>query len=248
MKYDESNIIELYNNGKNQHEIADLYGTYNTTIRRVLIRNGIIPRNQSEAQISVKENPFTKNTEESNYWLGYLIADGCVSVGKGGYRVIINTNKDPEHLKLYGNYINKPVRCYRNKKYGIDEYSVSFYNKAVVKELIELGVTPNKSLDIKLSIEFNKDILRGIFDGDGSVSVNRNITITSGSEMFIEQLGYFLKYNNINYYIVVDKRGNRCYNLYIKNKERFYELLYIDATIYLKRKEELLRGQLFGNK
>lgn len=244
MKYDEPTIVELYKQGKNQHEIASLYGTYNTTIRRILLRNGIIPRNQSEAQVSVKENPFNKENEESYYWLGYLIADGCV--GKDN-RVIINTNKDPEHLAKYGKYINKPLRSYYNKKYGVWEYSVFFNNKSIVKELMQMGIMPNKSLNLELCFPLNRHILRGVFDGDGSVSVNKSVTITSGSELFIKQLGNFFEDHNIRYSIVIDKRGNVCYNLYIKDKQRFYSLLYDNATIYLERKEEMLRGQLFGN-
>lgn len=248
MKYNEPEIVSLYTQGKTQHEIADLYGTYNTTIRRILLRNGIIPRNQSEALVSVKENPFTSKTEAANYWLGYLIADGCISNGNGGYRVIINTNKDPEHLETYGLYINRPVQSYYNKRYKVKEYAVVFYNKSIVNELIELGITPNKSLDLKLNITLNRDIVRGVFDGDGSVAANGSVTITSGSKAFVEQLGNFFSDNKIRFSVHTDHRGNSCYNLYIKDRGLFYSLLYDNATIMLKRKEELLRGQLFGNK
>jgi len=89
-----------------------LFNTYNTTIKRILLRNNIELKDQSEAQASITKNPFENyQTEESAaYWLGYLIADGCVSVGKGGYRVVINTNKDPEHLQKYADYIGKPLK------------------------------------------------------------------------------------------------------------------------------------------
>lgn len=41
----ERDIIQKYKSGKNTIEIAKIYNTYNTSIRRVLLRNGIFPRN-----------------------------------------------------------------------------------------------------------------------------------------------------------------------------------------------------------
>lgn len=41
----ELDIIDKYKKGKNTVEIAKEYNTYNTSIRRVLLRNRIVPRN-----------------------------------------------------------------------------------------------------------------------------------------------------------------------------------------------------------
>lgn len=59
MKYDEQNIINRYNEGASPKEIGVELGTYNTTIRRILIRNGITPQNCSERRRVVKAIPFT---------------------------------------------------------------------------------------------------------------------------------------------------------------------------------------------
>ena len=74
-------IIKLYESGVSAKDIATKYGTYNTSIRRVLLRNNIKLRDSSEAQASVKTNPFAEweTKEAAAYWLGYLAADGCVS-------------------------------------------------------------------------------------------------------------------------------------------------------------------------
>ena len=59
MKYDEQNIIDKYNEGVSPKQIGEMLGTYNTTIRRILIRNGIVPQNCSERRRVVKSIPFT---------------------------------------------------------------------------------------------------------------------------------------------------------------------------------------------
>lgn len=243
-----SKIIQLHKEGKSPTEIAPLFNTYNTSIRRILLRNGIKLKNQSEAQASVIKNPFEdyRTDEQSAYWLGYLIADGCVSVGKGGYRVIINTNKDPEHLQKYAGYINRPLQKYWNKTYEVWEYSVVFYNKNIVNWLIDIGITPKKSLTFEFKGEFNNHLLRGIFDGDGCVHKDGRICITTASKRFRDQCINFLNNQGFNLYVNFDRRNNSCWNVYINGQEKFYNFIYLKSTIKMQRKEQLL-GQLIGN-
>lgn len=84
-KEKELDIIEKYKRGATQKQIAIEYNTSNTAIRRVLIRNGIIPRSPSKVQRVCKHNPFRRNDEYSEYFLGLLITDGCISKHTGGY-------------------------------------------------------------------------------------------------------------------------------------------------------------------
>lgn len=247
MNYNEKEIVELYRSGKTQKEIAELLGTYNTTIRRILIRNNINLRGNSEVQSSIKENPFKNYETDENaaYWLGYLIADGCISDGKGGYRVVINTNKDPEHLQNYADWLSRPLNKYFNKKYNVWEYSVSFCNKQIVEKLIDLGITPKKSLTLG-NHPINTHILRGIFDGDGCVTQDGRILITTGSKEEVKLITYFLSANDIPTRVYIDKRGNICYNIYISNGLKFKKLLYNEATIFMHRKKELM-GQFYSD-
>ena len=74
----ESEIIKKYRNGMTQKQIADEYGTFNTSIRRVLIRNGIVPKGNNKQQRLCKHNPFKKNDEYSDYFFGLLMTDGNI--------------------------------------------------------------------------------------------------------------------------------------------------------------------------
>ena len=53
----------MYKEGKSQKEIAKYYGTFNTSIRRVLLRNNIILRGNNKIQRLCKHNPFKRNNE-----------------------------------------------------------------------------------------------------------------------------------------------------------------------------------------
>ena len=77
-KYNAEYIIQEYKNGRTTKSIAKELGTYNTSIRRFLLRNNIVPRDQSEALKTVKDTVFTCMSEEAQYWIGYIIADGTI--------------------------------------------------------------------------------------------------------------------------------------------------------------------------
>lgn len=88
-KEKELEIIRLYiEEEKTQKEIADLYGTYNTSIRRVLLRNNITIRSNKELQGIIRLEDITskENTPEFYYFLGIMISDGCIT----GNRVVLD--------------------------------------------------------------------------------------------------------------------------------------------------------------
>ena len=78
----EEEIIKDYLEGKNTVEIAEKWNTYNTSIRRVLLRNNINIRTASEAKRTVNTNPFKLGDEYSEYFLGLLLTDGWICYAK----------------------------------------------------------------------------------------------------------------------------------------------------------------------
>ena len=155
-------IIESYNKGKNTVEIANDLKTYNTTIRRILMRNNVRIRNYSEANGIVKGNPFEDlEDDQTLYWLGYIATDGNVSNTHNGIRLNCG-EKDKYILNKYIKFLNSKVRIQRqfNKKYNIFEYSVGFGNEEVKKFLVNLGITPRKSLTLELKIPISYSLLR----------------------------------------------------------------------------------------
>jgi hypothetical protein len=249
--YDESLIVKEYNEGKSQMRLAKELGTYNTTVRRILLRYGIKMRPQQEVKTVLKGNPFLENSEFSNYFLGYLASDGnLVNRNKAkpnSYAITLNTNLDPQILEIYRKWLNIPnkLRKVWNKKYSVWEYSVGFSSKIVWEYLVSIGITAQKSNTLKFNIPLNRDIIRGVFDGDGCVSYSNKtkgrlncgckFSIATNSIQFAlqvrESLLHFkptITYNNGLYEI----------NIYRKEENiKLYHYLYDNATCFLERKK-----------
>jgi hypothetical protein len=87
----------------------------------------------------------------------------------------INLNKDDRYILEEMQSIIKlgKVKIINRKNYGI-ELEQSFwgiYNKSLYDKLLEIGLTPNKSLTLQwpeVPREYYRDFVRGFFDGDGS--------------------------------------------------------------------------------
>lgn len=244
-KEKETQIINLYQQGMNQREIADHFNTYNTSIRRVLLRNNVPIISVSNRLCRVKENPFQDLTDPiTMYWLGYLCADGCVSpISKGKNSIRINTNLDPDHLQSYADWIGYGVRVDKtyNKRYKTNEYCVGFANKDIASHLHQLGVTNNKSKSLKVNFNLTWDFVRGYFDGDGCIAAQGEkviiFTIATGSSDFADQLLDFIS-SEISGNIFKYSR-KRIYEVRGCSKQtvsEIYEKLYEDALVYMPRK------------
>jgi hypothetical protein len=238
----ELEIVRLHDLGTSPKTIADLMGTYNTTIRRILLRNGRELKGQSEALASVLVNPFEDLSLDSvQYWLGYICADGNISKDPRN-RINVSSNLDPDHLDSYCEFVGQgtKVASYINKRYSVMEYSVNFSNKKIKEFLVSLGITPNKSLDIKLSMPLTSAWLRGLMDGDGCVrhKTDRSVhvCIASASKALVNQIEDFLVSNKIKWHC---RKDVNLYSLEVHgfdNVSAYYNLIYKDATYFLMRK------------
>jgi hypothetical protein len=119
------------------------------------------------------------DSEEKAYWLGFIVADG--NVHKNGHVLQINLNgKDECHLQKFANLFEKKVKrsFYYNKSKNAtyDSAYLSLSCAKIWKSLVDIGVVPNKTCaDQSLILNSIKDdmfahFLRGLFDGDGSIS------------------------------------------------------------------------------
>lgn len=236
-------VLRLYREGKGIQTISKITGISTTTLHRNMLKDGVIFRELGVAQSKtrVKYNPFINlDNIEVQYWLGFLIADGGIS--RIANNITLNlSEKDVEHIRKYAKFIGIPndilyIPCTKSVR-------VCFANKEVKRFLISLGITPNKSKTIEVTIPITNHVLRGIFDGDGCIS-----STTRGSKIFYKwslvsmslkltnQIKDVLDTLDISYSL-------KCYKgLYIfstSKKDSITQLtkfLYQDATIYLERK------------
>lgn len=185
----------------------------------------------------VNSNPFLPLTEESEYWIGFLLADGCVSTKK--YSISLKI-KDIEHVLKYRDFINSSLKPnYSINKAGNKVCNITFGNFETHQWLTSIGITPAKSKTVKLEMPITGNILRGIFDGDGSVS-QRRPKITTGSLYFKIQLEEFYTNLGIKYTITVKHKikASHIWDIWVlqESKQQLYDLMYKNASIYLERK------------
>ena len=114
----------------------------------------------------------------------------------------------------------KKLYSYKNPK-GIDiTYTFITTNDYDIKYIKSIGISERKSIIVSIPLidrEFQRHMIRGIFDGDGSVYVNKtkakyndiereykyiNVSFTSGSYKFAVEINKILHENNINSHIV----------------------------------------------
>nr|DAM45244.1 MAG TPA: homing endonuclease [Crassvirales sp.] len=239
----ELEILRMYREGRTQKQIADELNTYNTSIRRVLIRNGIIPKGNDKQQRLCKHNPFRKNDEYSDYFLGLLITDGNID---DRHRIRLSLNeRDGYLIQEFLNWASPKSKVTKTLQKLNNSYmwSASITNDDAYEYLIKRGNFHNKSFEAKLYTPINYTILRGIFDGDGGYAITNSgstlrFYICGKSVVFIKQIETFLVKNG--YSPRVTYIHDLWYvNLYrVEDVIRIGEQLYNNAHIFCRRKYE----------
>ena len=151
-KTKEDFIINLYVNKEyTQQRIAKILKTYNTTIRRALIRRNIRVRSNTEIMGYALKNPF-KGNSKSDYFLGLLIADGCISNGK----ITLGLQEaDLEVLRKYAFFINCRLNSYYHSVHGVYQYYVMCRNVEIIEHLKRQANFENKSQDAEIYTNLN---------------------------------------------------------------------------------------------
>lgn len=250
-KEKEEAIIKLYKQGKTQKEIGKMFNTFNTSIRRVLLRNGVILRGNDKVRRLCKHNPFKKNDEYSEYFLGLLLTDGCISSNATKNSKSINlslTERDGYIVEIFRNWAspNSKISKVLQKINNSYMYSFNFTNREVEEWLSRKGNFKNKSNECKIYTPITWNILRGIFDGDGGFHPNCNhldFFICGKSLIFLNQIKMFLEKYGFTPYIRKRNNGQSNVLFYLEIYKinevlKLGELMYSNAHIFIKRKYE----------
>jgi len=217
-----------------EYGIANNISTY--VARKIFIKNGWPLPGKGGQNAKIKHNPFEIESEHQQYFLGLLAADGYI-----GNKVIKLKLKDKELVEAYAKFLGDETLLREEQSPTGVMYRVNFCNRPSIEYLNNLGLIPKKSLVLEYKGELTNHFIRGVFDGDGCVSKNREVKITSGSTAFVSQL--YELFTSLNLDFAVHKKG-KCFDVKIKAKSRkaFFDFLYSDATIFLERKYNLYCG------
>lgn len=239
----EKELIEDYLNKIPLKELKKKYKTSSDTIYKVIDSNNVKRTNKKDIS---KFKDLTN--EETQYWIGYLCADGNIEYNESSriYKVSL-FSKDECVINDYINYFGKDIcKKYIRKQNGIFEASI--HSKELCKYFInELNIIPNKGLILDPNIDYTVSFIRGYFDGDGCIRNGRaEAKFTSGSKKFIDNL--CIVFDVLGIFYIIREKGN-AYDICFERKEevkKLYIYLYSEGKTKLLRKYNNFVA-LFGN-
>ncbi|MDO8686925.1 MAG: LAGLIDADG family homing endonuclease [Candidatus Berkelbacteria bacterium] len=214
------------------------------------------------------DNFFKRWTPEMAYVLGFFTADGSMIRNKRGAHFLEFEITDKDLLEKIRELLgsNHKITARKRNNRWKTQYRLQIGSKIIYNDLLNLGLTPNKSKTIKLPVVHEKyfpHFLRGYFDGDGNVTVctyrrkernNKFTTIlqsgfTSGSKDFLASLQAKLSKAKVvkggTFYY-----SNNGWRLYfsINDSKNLYEYMYKglsrDNNLFLKRKKIIFEKYL----
>lgn len=264
-------VIEMVNNGFIMKQIENTSTLNRNTIRNIVYENnlslevGNTPRDDKNKNF---DDNYFKNidTESKAYFLGLIYSDGNVREHNGGYYLNIELKREDRYIL---EKLSEELKC-GNKIYDRDRktkfgnsYMSSFTScnsKKIFDDLARFNIIPDKSHQTKSFKNIEKYVpqnlikhfLRGVIDGDGTISkryttAQNTISVYQNEIDFCYDFDRLLKISigneNLKENIIMNK-GNGVYNLRyrrISDVKEICNFLYSDANIYLKRKYELAK-------
>jgi hypothetical protein len=250
-------ISERYLAGESTVAIAVSLGLHPSTINDRLKRAGVPRRSFREAVrllYPLREDAFDDVTEESAYWIGMLMADGCVYRKANSSCVALHLQTDDAaHVQKFADFLGykQPIRFAVSQggysKDGNCRYAfVQIMSDRLTQRLEQFGVIPRKSLTAKVNgLEMNRHFWRGVVDGDGSLGLYENRRQSRwfpclqvvGSETLMHQFADFVRSRLPGW----RGKANRKETIYSVNLgaslgRRMVEVLYADCAVALDRK------------
>lgn len=258
-------MIDLYEAGKTQKEISQIFMCSQTNVSALLRRRGIKCRDRKDVFKNQKYNDINAsffkeiNNEANAYFLGFLYADGCVQIKNSAYMISLKLKSDDQIIiEKFRDIMSpsSPIKIAQNKGSPNTYPYFRINQKEICEQLISLGCVPNKSLILefptKVPTNLIRHFLRGYSDGDGCIYKNKfknKKTINTiwkfvSTKQFCQQTAKILKEElgiNCSHSLSRPKTNDITTTLSVGGNlqiKKVLDWLYQDATIYLPRKYE----------
>lgn len=203
---------------------------------------------------NLKEDFFDEiDSEEKAYFLGLIISDGNVFNDGTGRQASISITLDSNDEYILDAFRNALCANTSISHDGRGCSQIAVRSNRLAKSLARYGVVPRKShityLPLNIPKEMFPHLIRGIFDGDGSIQAHQHGTRFlhafgfCGSHRLMEDIAnYFQKHLDLAGAIsVYDYKNKELSDLKLQTIQDMYtfgEWMYKDATIYLQRKKD----------
>ena len=130
----------------------------------------------SNRKYKLNESFFEKiDCESKAYFLGLIYSDGCL-YEKGNSSKVITIKQQEERKDIIYKFKEAIESTHKVSVFMHGSklcYSLQIYSEKMFNDLIDKGLSPNKSLTIKFPTFIDKELMphfiRGLFDGDGCI-------------------------------------------------------------------------------
>jgi hypothetical protein len=249
--------------GASLRQCAKAFNVDQSTAALWVPRMGVPLRDAKQArrQYRVNDKAFAQSSRKAAYWLGFLLADGCVteSLRHGRTLRVALQSGDREHLEGLRAFLDAEHPIWVDPRRNCVGLTVT--SNHLCNDLIRKGCYPRKSLTLcypESGYFYRRHFIRGYFDGDGSIYINeavhRQPTCSFvGTEAFLRglqevlvteaglnQTTIYKHARSAAWYLAYTGRGNI---------RKIYEYLYLEGGSCLLRKRAkfeyaLCHGQL----
>ena len=252
-------IVEQYSNGVSRNRLAVMFNASRPFITDCLRRHGVQTRSLKEACPGLPLNhavfDAAASSEAAAYWVGFLMADGCISAnsGKGSPHVIlVISERDRSHLEQFRSFLGSQHSIQvipGGKHYGGKSVRLDLASERLADALSLCGVvTPKANRRVPPFLELNRHFWRGLVDGDGWVGQAKK---RDGSEPRIALVGYqpiveefsaFLRtVTDCAATVGADRSVWQC-GAYGRHAVRVIHYLYSDCHVALSRKHKTAKS------
>lgn len=244
-------IIASYDKASSS-QLAEKYGVSTSRIFQVWYKAGL--KGKVKRTYYIDEDYFSViDSLDKAYFLGFIGSDGCIYYPKNDnqqniVRIMIQ-NGDIKVLQLFKSVLKTDKPIHIGELYCAFEIS----SNKICEDLAKLGLRERKTYGNTIATvgdEYMPHLIRGYFDGDGSISYNGNSDVVvsiSGYKKNMDIISNFLLRHNILSNFTCDKRkeysGDVFGALTINNKlQKYCFLKYIYENcneFYMDRKYKI---------
>lgn len=243
-------IINEYNSGKSLKKINLISGIGCKTLSDIIKQNGETTRSDSDKsrKYTIDENVFDELNEESVYWIGFVMGDGCITKTGKEFAVLNVTlnEKDLRHVEKFKEFMNtnKPIRYIERD----NTCSLTINSKQICDQLSNFGIINRKSYNStekkNIPDELEKHYWRGLIDADGHLRYDSKcdkwyIGLTGSFTLCSQFFDYVTKVIKLDSKTSVRKVSDNGYRVEFGGKLlplSIIKNLYEDSSIYLERK------------